>query len=56
MLDAEVGLMLMRDDHVRQGLEHGTVAVSPLAQAEIPLLLAHLASRSLDPTSCRRRR
>jgi DNA-binding transcriptional LysR family regulator len=49
MLEAEVGLMLMRDEHVRQGLEQGTVAVSPIAQAEIPLLLAHLASRSLDP-------
>jgi DNA-binding transcriptional LysR family regulator len=49
MLEAEVGLMLMRDEHVRQGLEQGTVAVSPMAQAEIPLLLAHLASRSLDP-------
>jgi DNA-binding transcriptional LysR family regulator len=49
MLEAEVGLMLMREEHIRQGVDQGTLAVSPIAQAEIPLLLAHLASRSLDP-------
>jgi DNA-binding transcriptional LysR family regulator len=49
MLEAGVGLMLVRDEHVRQGLELGSLAVSPIAIAEIPLLLAHLTSRSLDP-------
>jgi DNA-binding transcriptional LysR family regulator len=49
MLEAGVGLMLMRDEHVRQGLEQGSLAVSPIAIAEIPLMMAHLASRSLDP-------
>lgn len=49
MLEAEVGLMLMREEHLRPGLDLGTMAVSPLVAAEIPLLLAHLSSRSLDP-------
>lgn len=49
MLEAGVGLMLMRDEHVRQGLEQGSLAVSPIAVAEIPLLMVHLAGRSLDP-------
>jgi DNA-binding transcriptional LysR family regulator len=49
MLEAEVGLMLMREEHLRPGLDLGTMAVSPLVTAKIPLLLAHLASRSLDP-------
>ncbi|HSV77754.1 MAG TPA: LysR family transcriptional regulator [Ramlibacter sp.] len=49
MLEAGVGLMLMRETHVLRGLADGTLAVSPIAQAEFPLYLAHLANRRDDP-------
>jgi DNA-binding transcriptional LysR family regulator len=49
MLDAGVGLMLMREDHVHQGLELGVLAASPIAHTEFPLLMAHVASRRSDP-------
>jgi DNA-binding transcriptional LysR family regulator len=49
MLEAGLGLMLMREDHARQGLERGTLAVSRLAYAEFPLHLVHLSSRRDDP-------
>lgn len=49
MLEAGVGLMLMREEHVNQGLEQGALAASPIAHAECPILMAHVASRRNDP-------
>jgi len=49
MLEAGLGLMLMREDHTRLGLERGSLAVSPIATADFPLQLSHLASRRNDP-------
>jgi DNA-binding transcriptional LysR family regulator len=48
-LEAGMGMMLMRDEQARQGVAKGSLALSPIAHAEIPLLLAHLASRRADP-------
>lgn len=46
---AGVGLMLLREEHAAQGERDGTLAVWPLAAAEFPLLLAHVAGRANDP-------
>ena len=52
MLEAGVGLMLMREEHVKQGLEQGVLVTSPIAYAEFPLFMAHLTSRLNDPLVC----
>ncbi len=44
-----IGMMLMWEELALQGEKDGTLAVSPIAQAEIPLLLAHLSTRQGDP-------
>jgi DNA-binding transcriptional LysR family regulator len=49
MLEAGVGVMLMREEHAIQGLERGTLAVSPIAEATFPITLAHVAGREKDP-------
>lgn len=49
MLEAGVGLGLVREDYAVQAERNGIVAVSPLAQATYPSYLAHLASRRDDP-------
>ncbi|AKQ61531.1 LysR family transcriptional regulator [Bordetella hinzii] len=49
MLEAGVGMMLMREERVRQGVAQGLLAVSPLVETAFPLFLAHLASRRNDP-------
>ena len=49
MLEAGVGLMLMREEHVEQGLQQGTLAVSPIAHTHFQLFMAHLASRRNHP-------
>lgn len=49
MLEAGVGLMLIREEHANKGLEEGTMAVSPIARAQFQLFMAHLASRRNDP-------
>lgn len=49
MLRAGVGMMLMREEFARQGLAEGYLAISPLARAEIPLMIIHLVSRKDDP-------
>ncbi len=54
MLEAGVGLMLMREELANQGLEQGTLAVSPIARAEYELFLTHLGQppqRPADPRS-----
>ena len=46
---AGVGMMLLREGHALKGVADGTLALSPLAMAEFPLLAVHLASRADDP-------
>jgi hypothetical protein len=41
--------MLMREDHAREGVERGVLAASAIAHIEVPLYIAHLASRQTDP-------
>ncbi|HYF21360.1 MAG TPA: LysR family transcriptional regulator [Ramlibacter sp.] len=49
LLGAGVGLMLVRQEHADQGVREGTLAVSPLVQAEYSMWIAHQASRVDDP-------
>jgi len=49
LLQAGVGLMLMREEHVLQGVRGGTLAVSPLAQSHYSMSVAHQTSRMYDP-------
>lgn len=49
MLQAGVGMMLMREEHALQGEKDGVLAVSPLARAEYGLYIAHLNTRKNDP-------
>jgi DNA-binding transcriptional LysR family regulator len=49
MLHAGVGLMLLREEHALQGEREGTLALSPLVQAEYSMSIAHQASRKEDP-------
>lgn len=49
MLRAGVGLMLMREAHALKGERDGYLALSPIARTELPLFIAHLASRKNDP-------
>ena len=49
MVEAGVGVMLMREVHANQGLMQGTMAVSPIAQAQFQLYMAHLTSRRNEP-------
>ncbi|HSW21113.1 MAG TPA: LysR family transcriptional regulator [Ramlibacter sp.] len=44
-----VGLLLMREEYALQGEQEGQLALSPLARAEFPVFIAHLASRGNDP-------
>ncbi len=44
-----VGMVLMREEHALQGEREGALALSPIACAEFPLLVAHLSKRSSDP-------
>jgi DNA-binding transcriptional LysR family regulator len=49
LLEAGVGMMLMREEHVAQGLDKGIVATSPLVQVDYPVIMAHVAGRNRDP-------
>ncbi|SDE80304.1 DNA-binding transcriptional regulator, LysR family [Variovorax sp. CF079] len=49
MLEAGVGLDLVREDYALQAERQGSVVLSPLAHAQYPSYLAHLASRRDDP-------
>jgi DNA-binding transcriptional LysR family regulator len=49
MVHAGVGLMLVREEHAARGAQEGTLAVSPIAEAQFSLLFAHAKSRSADP-------
>lgn len=52
MLEAGVGMMLMREEHAKAGLEQGVLTASPFATAEFPLFMAHVTSRLNDPLVC----
>jgi DNA-binding transcriptional LysR family regulator len=49
MLEAGVGMMLMREEHVAAGLEKGILAASPLVRVDHPVILAHVTGREKDP-------
>jgi DNA-binding transcriptional LysR family regulator len=49
LVEAGVGMLLMREEYALQGEQQGYVALSPLARSEYPQFIAHLASRSNDP-------
>jgi hypothetical protein len=42
-------MMLLREEHAVQGQRERYLAMSPLARAEISLLLAHQSGRKDDP-------
>jgi len=48
-LRAGAGMMLLREDHAVQGEQEGYLAVSPIAQAQVALSVAHQAARKDDP-------
>ncbi len=49
MLEAGVGMMLVREDHAKAGEAQGLVCMSSLAVVEHPIYLAHVAGRRNDP-------
>ena len=49
MLDAGVGLMLLREQYVQRGVHDGTLAASPIVHTSFPMSLAHQSSRGDDP-------
>ena len=49
MVQAGIGLMLMRESHALKAEREGSLAISPLAEAELPLHISHLVSRKNDP-------
>ena len=48
-LEAGAGMMLLRADRAMQGEREGFLAVSPIAEAEIALSIAHQSGRIDDP-------
>jgi DNA-binding transcriptional LysR family regulator len=48
-LQAGAGMMLLREDHALQGEKDGSLALSPIARAEIALSVAHPSGRVGDP-------
>lgn len=49
LVEAGVGLMLMRKEHAELGLAQGKYAISPIAQGRYGFFLAHLKNRQTDP-------
>lgn len=49
MLQAGIGVMLMREVHALEGERKGSVTISPIAQTALPVFIAHLVSRKNDP-------
>lgn len=49
MLEAGVGLGVVREDYALEAERRGTMALSPLARTVCPSYVAHLASRRDDP-------
>jgi DNA-binding transcriptional LysR family regulator len=48
-LQAGAGMMLLREEHARQGARDGYLAVSPIAHTTIALTIAHQSGRRDDP-------
>jgi len=48
-LQAGAGMMLLREEHAIQGEQDGYLAVSPLAQCQTSLSVAHQSGRGEDP-------
>ena len=49
MLQAGVGMMLVREEYAQQGLRDGYLAMAPNARAEFGLFMAYLTTRANDP-------
>lgn len=49
MLEAGVGIMLLREEHAELGAAQGMLALSPLARAGFPVIMAHVAGCENDP-------
>ena len=49
MLLSGMGLMLMREEHALEDEANGILTISPLGITELPLFIAHQASRKKDP-------
>lgn len=49
LLEAGVGMMLIREQHALQGEGNGLLALSTLAQPEFGLFISHLTNRRNDP-------
>jgi hypothetical protein len=49
MLNADVGVMLVRAEHAEEGAREGRLAVSPLVAIEYSMSVAHQRSRKDDP-------
>ncbi|MES2999581.1 MAG: LysR family transcriptional regulator [Pseudomonadota bacterium] len=49
LMQAGVGMTLVREEHALRGEEEGTLAISPIARTEFSLVLAYNASRGGDP-------
>lgn len=49
LVQAGVGMLLMREEYALEGVREGQLALSPIARTEYPQFVAHLASRGNDP-------
>ncbi|WP_028603595.1 LysR family transcriptional regulator [Ottowia thiooxydans] len=49
MLENNVGMMLLRDEYVQEGIRAGVLASSPLVNANYAMSLGHQAGRTDDP-------
>lgn len=49
LVQAGVGMLLMREEYALQGVAQGHLALSPIARTEYPQFIAHLAGRDSDP-------
>lgn len=49
LMQAGVGLTLMREDQLQEGVRDGTLAASPLARTHYAMSVAHPSSRENDP-------
>lgn len=48
-LQAGAGMMLLREEHAKQGEQEGYLAISPIARAETALSVGHQSGRKQDP-------
>lgn len=49
LVQAGVGMLLMREEYALQGVKEGHLALSPIARSDYPQFIAHLAGRDNDP-------